>query len=72
VSRLLKPDAPFLFTGAETEGSEDSRTGTMNGVTFQYHAVANYRSLMAEHGLVIVDVHDDPGVSTYYLTRKRK
>ena len=42
----------------------------MNSATFQYHAVANYRSLMAEYGLVFVDVHDDPGVSTYYLTRK--
>jgi hypothetical protein len=44
--------------------------GTMNGVRFQYYAVASYRALTAQHDLVLVDVHDDPGVSTYYLTRK--
>jgi hypothetical protein len=40
----------------------------MNGVTFHYYAVSSYRLLTAEHGLILVDVHDDPGVSTYYLT----
>ena len=42
----------------------------MNGVTFHYYAVPSYRALTAEHGLVLVDVQDDPGVATYYLTRK--
>ena len=71
VSRVLKPDAPFLFTGAEIEEADDAGiTGTMNGVTFHYYAVPNYRSLTAEHGLVLIDVQDDPGVATYYLTRK--
>jgi len=71
VSRALKPGAPFLFTGAEIEEADDAGiTGTMNGVTFHYYAVPNYRSLTAEHGLVLIDVQDDPGVATYYLTRK--
>jgi len=71
VSRVLKPGAPFLFTAAEIEGAADEGiTGTMNGVTFRYYAVPSYRALVLEHGLVLVDVHDDPGVSTYYLARK--
>jgi hypothetical protein len=39
----------------------------MNGVTFHYYAVESYRPLLIEHGLMLVDVHDDPGESTYYL-----
>jgi SAM-dependent methyltransferase len=71
VSRVLKPGAPFLFTGAEIEEADDAGiTGTMNGVTFHYYAVPSYRALTAEQGLVLVDVQDDPGVATYYLTRK--
>jgi ubiquinone/menaquinone biosynthesis C-methylase UbiE len=71
VSRVLKPGAPFLFTAAEIAGSNDAGiTGTMNSVTFHYYAVPSYRTLIAEHGLVLVDIDDDPGVSTYYLTRK--
>jgi ubiquinone/menaquinone biosynthesis C-methylase UbiE len=71
VSRVLKPGASFLFTAAEREGDDDAGiTGTMNGVTFHYYAVPSYRALAAEHGLELVGVHDDPGVSTYYLTRK--
>jgi SAM-dependent methyltransferase len=71
VSRVLKPGAPFLFTAAEIESADDSGiTGTMNGVRFRYYAVASYRTLIIEHDLVLVDVHDDPGVSTYYLARK--
>ena len=57
VSRVLKPGAPFLFTAAELERSEDGIAGTMNGVTFHYYAVASYRTLLAEeHGLELVDV----------------
>ena len=71
VSRVLKPGAPFLFTAAETDRVDDaSRTSKMNGVTFHYYAIPSYRTLVVEHGLVLVDVHDDPGVSTYYLTRR--
>ena len=71
VSRVLKPGSPFLFTAAEIESADDNGiTGTMNGVTFYYYAVASYRTLIADHGLVLVDIHDDPGVSTYYLARK--
>ena len=71
VSRVLKPGAPFLFTGAEIEDADDAGiTGTMNGVTFHYYAVPSYRMLAAEHGMELVNVQDDPGVATYYLSRK--
>ena len=71
VSRVLKPGAPFLFTAAEIADAGDGGvTGTMNGVTFPYYAVPSYRTLIAERGLLIVNVHDDPGVSTYFLVRK--
>ena len=72
VSRVLKPGAPFPFTAAELDGTDDAGiTGTMNGVQFHYYAVASYQALTAQHDLVLLDVHDDPGVSTYYLTRNR-
>ena len=71
VSRVLKPGAPFLFTAAEVEDADEAGiTGTMNDVTFRYYAVPSYRAFVVEHGLVLVNVYDDPGVSTYYLTRK--
>ena len=71
VSRVLKPGASFLFTAAEIDGADDAGiTGTMNGVTFRYYAVSSYRRLIAEHSFALVDVHDDPGVSTYFLARR--
>ena len=73
VSRVLKPDAPFLFTAAEipeVKADDPGIAGTMNGVTFRYYAVANYRTLIAEHGFGLVNVYDDPGVSTYFFARK--
>jgi hypothetical protein len=42
----------------------------MNGVTFHYYAVASCRALVAQHGLELMNVYDDPGVSTYYFARK--
>lgn len=71
VSRVLKRGAPFLFTATEIDGAGDSGiTGTMNGVTFTYYAVPSYQALVLEHGMVLTDIHDDPGVSTYYVARK--
>ena len=68
VSRVLKPDAPFLFTAAEIEdASDEGITGEMNGVTFHYWAVHSYRTMLAESGFKLLNVHDDPGVATYYL-----
>ena len=65
------PGATFLFTAAEIDDADDAGiTGTMNGVTFPYYAIPSYRTMIAEYGLVLVDVHDDPGVSTSYLARK--
>jgi ubiquinone/menaquinone biosynthesis C-methylase UbiE len=75
VSRVLKPGAPFLFTAAEipeVQANDPGITGTMNGVTFRYYAVANYRMLIGEYGFELVNVYDDPGVSTYYLARKTR
>jgi ubiquinone/menaquinone biosynthesis C-methylase UbiE len=74
MSRVLKPGAPFLFTGAEihdVKADDPGITGTMNGVTFRYFAVADYRTLIGEHGFELESVYDDPGVSTYYFARKR-
>jgi hypothetical protein len=36
----------------------------------RYYAVASYRALLAPYGMELVDVYDDPGVSTYFLARK--
>ncbi len=75
VSRVLKPGAPFLFTAAEipdVRPDDLGITGTMNGVTFRYYAVADYRTLIGEHGFELENVYDDPGVSTYYFSRKRR
>ena len=74
VSRVLKPGAPFLFTAAEIDDiptDDPGITGTMNGVTFRYYAVRDYRTLVAEHGFVLESVYDDPGVSTYFLARRQ-
>ncbi|HKH72110.1 MAG TPA: class I SAM-dependent methyltransferase [Vicinamibacterales bacterium] len=74
VSRVLKPGAPFLFTAAEipdVPADDPGITGTMNGVTFRYYAVGDYRTLIAEYGFELENVYDDPGVSTYYFSRKR-
>jgi len=74
VSRVLKPGAPFLFTAAEihdVKADDPGITGTMNGVTFRYYAVADYRTLIGQHGFELENVYDDPGVSTYYFSRKR-
>jgi ubiquinone/menaquinone biosynthesis C-methylase UbiE len=75
VSRVLTPGAPFLFTAAEipeVKADDPGITGTMNGVTFRYYAVASYRALIAEHGFALEDVYDDRGVSTYYFARKTR
>lgn len=74
VSRVLKPGAPFLFTAAEISdipADDPGITGTMNGVTFRYYAVRDYRTLIAEHGFELESVYDDPGVSTYFLARRQ-
>ena len=69
--RILSISMISTFPVTEIEGADDSGiTGTTNGVTFHYYAVASYRTLLAAHGMGLVDVHDEPGVSTYYLARK--
>jgi SAM-dependent methyltransferase len=71
LSRVLRWGAAFLFTGAEVESADEAGiTGTMNGVTFHYYAVEDYRTLLAGHGFVLDDVRDDSGKNTYFLSRK--
>lgn len=71
VSSVLKPNALFLFTAAEiADGTDEGITGEMNGITFRYYAVRSYRPVLADHGFRLIDVDDDPGVSTYYLAAK--
>jgi ubiquinone/menaquinone biosynthesis C-methylase UbiE len=71
VWRVLKQGALFLFTAAQIENaSEEGITGTMDGVTFHYYALPDYRELIAEHGFSLINVHDDPGVATYFTARK--
>ena len=72
VSRMLKPGAPFLFMAAEIDVPDEDPgiTGEMSGVTFHYYAVPSYRELAAAHGFLLIDIHDDPDVSTYFLIRK--
>jgi ubiquinone/menaquinone biosynthesis C-methylase UbiE len=71
VARVLKPGALFLFTAAEiTNADEKGITGTMNGLTFHYYALSNYRDLLTEHGFSLIHVHEDPGVATYFTARR--
>ncbi len=73
LSRVLKPGAPLVFTAAEIPAVGDNDpgiTGTMNGVTFHYYAIRDYRAFLEPCGLELVDVVDDPGVSTYFFARR--
>jgi SAM-dependent methyltransferase len=71
--RILKPSAPFLFTGGDAD-VEPGIEGTMNGVTFRYHSGSDqsHRTLLQEHGFSLLDVHADSGNNTYYQARKSK
>ena len=72
VARILKPGAPFLFTGGDAD-AEPGIEDTMNGVTFRYYSGSDesHRTLLQEHGFAVLDVHADAGNNTYYLARKR-
>lgn len=71
VSRTLKHEAPFLFTSGDEDGF-DAKEGKMNGVTFRYfsYSIQNYRRILGDHRLILVDVHADSGNNTYYLAKK--
>ena len=73
VARILKPGAPFLFTGGDAD-AEPGIEGVMNGVTFHYYAGsdASHRTLLQEHGFELLDIHTDSGNNTYYLAQKSK
>jgi hypothetical protein len=73
VARILKPGAPFLFTGGDAD-AEPGIEGTMNGVTFRYYSGSeeSHRALLHEHGFSLLDVHVDAGSNTYYLARKSR
>ncbi len=72
IARVLKTDAPFLFTSGDVDGFE-AKESTMNEVTFRYYSFSteNYRRLLSEHGLALTNVHTDEGKNTYYLATKR-
>jgi SAM-dependent methyltransferase len=72
VARVLKPGAPFLFTGGDAD-AEPGIEGTMNGVTFRYYSGSDesHHKLLQEHGFALLDVHVDGGNNTYYLAEKR-
>ena len=63
VSRVLKGGAPFLFTAAEIRDVGDNDpgiTGTMNGVTFHYYAIPDYRTFIddtAARGYNAIELH---------------
>ena len=70
VSRVLKTDAPFLFTAGDID--DEAGVTKMNGVAFHYYSfsIEDYRRLLRQHGLLLLDVHKDGGQNTYYLARK--
>jgi ubiquinone/menaquinone biosynthesis C-methylase UbiE len=71
IARVLKTNAPFLFTSGDVDGFE-AKEGSMNGVTFRYYSfsIENYRKLLSEQGFSLIDVHADEGENTYYLATK--
>jgi ubiquinone/menaquinone biosynthesis C-methylase UbiE len=73
VSRILKRNAPFLFTSGDIDGLEP-KEDKMNGVTFRYYSfsIENYREILERHALTLVDVHQDAGKNTYYMAIKDK
>jgi len=70
VSRVLKTGAPFLFTAGDID--DEAGITKMNGVAFHYYSfsIEEYRRLLRQHGLLLLDVHKDGGQNTYYLARK--
>jgi SAM-dependent methyltransferase len=73
VSRVLRPEAPFLFTSGDADGRSPLE-GTMNGVVFRYYSFRKdeYERILNEHGFTLVSVHADHGHNTYYLARRRQ
>lgn len=73
ISRVLKRGAPFLFTSGDVDGFTP-KEDQMNGVTFRYFSFTadNYRRILGEHDLTLIDVQADSGSNggTYYLARK--
>jgi predicted N-acetyltransferase YhbS/ubiquinone/menaquinone biosynthesis C-methylase UbiE len=71
VSNVLKPGGLFLFTSGDEDGSIEGKP--MNGVPFRYFSfsIENYRRLLAQHMLALLDVHRDGGDNIYYLARRQ-
>ncbi|MGH7566503.1 MAG: GNAT family N-acetyltransferase [Gemmatimonadota bacterium] len=69
VSAHLAVDGGFLFTAPAEEGATE---GTMNEVVFRYLSLgsANYRRLLEESGLALVDEHRDAWDNHVYVARK--
>jgi SAM-dependent methyltransferase len=72
VSRVLKANAPFLFTAGDADDDSGDHVGTMNGVEFHYYSftIDGYRSVLNNHGFALLDFHHDSGKNGYYLATK--
>jgi hypothetical protein len=74
IASALKAGGKLLFTsGDQGDRTDEGIEGRpMNGVPFHYWSLtpAGYRELLAEHGLALLDVHQDEGKNTYYLAEK--
>jgi len=71
ISRVLKAGGTFLFTSGDIDGFE-GKEDTMNGILFRYfsYSIENYRRILDDHGLTLIDVHSDKGDNTYYFATK--
>jgi SAM-dependent methyltransferase len=74
VARALKPGGRFLFTSGDRGDKDDNgiEGAPMNGVPFHYWSLTRegYRELLRQHGLRLIEVHQDGGQNTYYLAEK--
>ena len=73
VARVLKPGGSFLFTaGDAADDDSGDHIGIMNCVEFRYYSFTRdgYRRVLADHGMRLVDFHNDEGDNSYYLATK--
>ncbi len=70
IANVLVTGGRFLFTSGDENGSIEG--APMNGVPFRYWSFdeAGYRTLLAEHGLELVETHRDAGHNVHYSARK--
>jgi SAM-dependent methyltransferase len=71
ISRVLKPNAPFLFSSGDV-GGLDPCVGTMNEVVFHYYSFTRdgYRRLLSDCGFRLLNFYTDRGQNGYYLASR--